>query len=62
MSESPSITDKHNNTIHNSRQMTPMEASKELNGKLVCFELQDKRQKLKLKCELGVLVKTADTK
>ena len=44
LSELPSVIKKCNNTIHHSK-MTPIQASKEKNEKLVFSNLQDKRQK-----------------
>ena len=42
--------------------MTPIQASKKVNEKLVYSNLQDKRQKQKPKFKLGQLVRTADIK
>ena len=42
--------------------MTPNQASKNLNEKLVNSNLQDKRRKLNQKYKLGQLVRTADIK
>ena len=42
--------------------MTPVQASKKVNEKLVYSNLQDKRRKLNPKYKLGQLVRTADIK
>ena len=62
ISELPSIVKKYNNTIHHSTKMTPIQASKKSNEKLVYSNLQDKRRKLNPKFKLGQLVRTADIK
>ena len=62
LSELPSVIKKYNNTIHNSIKMTPNQASKKSNEKVVYNNLQDKRQKQKPKFQLGQLVRTADIK
>ena len=62
LSELPSVVKKYNNTSHNSIKMTPVQASKKLNEKLVYSNLQDKREKLNPKYKLGQLVRTADIK
>ena len=62
ISELPSIVKKYNNTIHHSTKMTPIQASKKSNEKLVYSNLQDKRSKLNPKFKLGQLVRTADIK
>ena len=62
LSDLPSITNKYNNTIHNSIKMTTIQASKKVNEKLVYSNLQDKRRKLNPKYKLGQLVRTADIK
>ena len=41
--ELPSVIKQYNNTIHSSIKMTPNQASKNLNEKLVCSNLQDRR-------------------
>ena len=41
LSELPSVVNKNNNTIHNSTKMTPIQASKKSNEKLVFTKLQD---------------------
>ena len=45
ISELPSIVKKYNNTIHSSTKMTPIQASKKSNEKLVHSNLQDRRVK-----------------
>ena len=62
VSELPSVIKQYNNTIHHSIKMTPIQASKKSNQKLVYSNLQDKRRKLNPKNKLGQLVRTADIK
>ena len=62
LSELPSVIKKYNNTIHHSTKMTPIQASKKSNEKIVYSNLQDKRKKLDPKFKLGQLVRTADIK
>ena len=62
VSELPSVVKKYNNTIHHSTKLTPIQASKTSNEKLVYSNLQDKRRKLNPKFKLGQLVRTADIK
>ena len=62
LSELPSVIKKYNNTIHHSTKMTPNQASKKSNEKLVYSNLQDKRKILNPKYKLGQLVRTADIK
>ena len=62
LSELPSVIKTYNNTIHSSTKMTPIQASKKVNEKLVYSNLQDKRQKQKPKFQLGQLVRSADIK
>ena len=62
ISELPSVIKKYNNTIHNSIKMTPVQASKKSNQKLVYNNLKDDREKQKPKYKLGQLVRTADIK
>ena len=61
-SEIPSVIKQYNNTIHSSTKMTPVQASKKPNEKLVYSNLQDKRRKLNPKFKLGQLVRAADIK
>ena len=60
--ELPSVTKQYNNAIHSSTKMTPVQASKKTNEKLVYSNLQDKRRKLDPKDNLSQLVRTADKK
>ena len=60
LSELPSVIKKYNNTIHKSTEMTPIERSKKVNEKTVFSNIQDQREKRKLKYNLGDLVRTAD--
>ena len=62
LSELPSVVKKYNNTIHSSIKMTPNQASKKSNQKLVYNNLKDNREVLKPKFNLGQLVRTADIK
>ena len=62
LSELPSVVEKYNNTIHSSTKMTPIQASKKSNQKLVYNNLKDNREVLKPKFNLGQLVRTADIK
>ena len=61
-SELPSVIKQYNNTIHHSTKMTPVQASKKSNEKLVDSDLQDRRVKQQPKYKLGQLVRTADIK
>ena len=60
LSELPSIVKQYNNTIHQSKLMTPIQASKKSNEKLVYNNLRDKREIRKLKLKLGQKVRTSD--
>ena len=62
LSELPSVINKYNNTIHSSTKMTPIQASKKSNEKLVYSNLQDRRVKQPPKFKLGQLLRTADIK
>ena len=62
LSELPLVIKQYKNTIHNSTKMTPNQASKKTNQKIVYSNLQDKRRKLNPKYKLGQLVRTADIK
>ena len=62
LSELLSVVNKYNKTIHQSIKMSPVQASKKVNEKLVYSNLQDKRKKLNPKFKLGDLVRTADIK
>ena len=57
LSELPSVNKKHNNTFHHSIKMTPIQASKKFNDKVVFNNLKDNR-----KIILGQLVGSADIK
>ena len=61
-SELPSVIKQYNNTIHSSTKMTPNQASKKSNEKLVYSNLQNKRKILNPKYKLCQLVRTADIK
>ena len=60
--ELPSVIKQYNNTIHSSIKMTPNQASKKSNQKLVYNNLKDNREVLKPKFNLSQLVRTADIK
>ena len=62
LSELPSVIRQYNNTNHSSTKMTPIQASKKANEKVVYTNLQDKRVKQKPKFKLGDLVRAADIK
>ena len=62
LSELPSVIKQYNNTIHSSIKMTPNQASKKSNEKIVYNNLKDKREFRKPKFKLGQLVRTADIK
>ena len=62
LSELPPVIKQYNNTIHHSTKMTPLQASKKTNKKIVYKNLQDKRVKQQPKYKLGQLVRTADIK
>ena len=62
INELPSVIKKYNNSIHSSTKMTPIQASKKVNEKLVYSNLQDRRIKQTPKFKLGQLVRTADIK
>ena len=62
LSELPSVVKQYNNTIHRSIKMTPVEASKKSNEKIVYNNLKDDRKIRKPKFNLGQLVRTADIK
>ena len=60
LSELPYVIKQYNNTIHHSIKMTPNQASKKSNEKLVYNNLKDDREIQKPKFKLGQLVRTAD--
>ena len=62
LSELSSVIKMYNKTIHSSTKMTPIQASKKSNEKLVLDNLRDDREKQKPKFKLGQLVRTADIK
>ena len=62
VSELSSVVRKYNNAIHSSTKMTPIQASKKSNEKIVFDNLGDDRVKQKPKYELGQLIRTADIK
>ena len=62
LSELPSVIKQYNNTFHHSIKMTPVEASKKSNEKIVYNNLRDDRVKQQSKFKLGQLVRTADIK
>ena len=62
ISELPSIVKQYNNTIHSSIKMTPIQASKKSNQKLIYNNLKDDREVQNPKFNLGQLVRTADIK
>ena len=62
LSELPSIVKQYNNTIHSSTKMTPIQASKKSNQKIVYNNLRDERVKRQPKFHLSQLVRTADIK
>ena len=60
LSEIPSVVEQYSNTIHSSTKMTPNQASKKYNEKLVYPNLKDNREIQKPNYKLGQLVRTAD--
>ena len=62
INELPSVIKKYNNTIHTSTKMTPIQASKKSNEKIVYRNLKDNREAHKPKFKLGQLIRTADIK
>ena len=62
LSELPSVIKQYNNTIHYSFKMTPIQASKKSNKKIVYSNLKDNRHTKKPKFKLGDLVRTSDIK
>ena len=62
LSELTSGIKEYNKTIHNSTKMTPIEAGKKANEKLVDSNLQHRRVRQTPKLKLGQLVRTADIK
>ena len=62
VSELSSITKQYNNTIHHSIKITPNQASRKSNEKLVFSNLRDDRVKRQPNFKLGQSVRTADIK
>ena len=62
LSELPSVIKQYNNTIYHSIKMTPNQASKKSNQKLVYNNLKDKREVRKPKFKSVQLVRAADIK
>ena len=62
LSELTSIIKRYNNTIHHSTKMTPIQASKKSNEKIIFDDLKDYRVKQKPKFKLGQLIRVADSK
>ena len=60
LSELPSSVKQYNNTIHHSIKVTPIQASKKSNEKLVYNNLRNKREIQKPKFKLGQKVRTSD--
>ena len=60
ISELPSVIKQYNNTTHHSIKMTPIQASKKSNQKLVYNNLKDDREVQKPKFKLGQLIRVAD--
>ena len=56
------VIKKYNNTIHHSTKMTPIQASKKSNKKIIFDNLKDDTVKQKPKFKLGQLVRVADIK
>ena len=62
LSELPSVIKRYNSTIHSSTKMTPIQASKKSNEKIVYNNPKDNREIQKPTFRLGQLVCTADMK
>ena len=62
LSELTSVVKQYNNSIHSSTKMTPVQASKKSNEKIVYNNLKDSRDIQKPKFKLGQLIRTADIK
>ena len=56
------VIKKYNNTIHHSTKMTPLQASKKSNEKIIIDNLKDDRVKQKPKFKLRQLIRVADIK
>ena len=62
ISELPSLIKQYNNTVHHSIKMTPIQANRKSNEKVVHNNLKDKREIQKPKFKLGQLIRTSDIK
>ena len=62
ISELPSVIKQYNNNIQHSIKISPNQASKKSNEKLVFTNLEDRRVKQQPTYKLGQLVRTADIK
>ena len=62
LNELPSVIKQLNNKIHHWTKMTPIQAIKKVNEKVVYTNLQDRRNIHNPKYKLGQLVRTADIK
>ena len=60
LSELPAVLQNYKKTIHNSLKITPIQASKKVNEKIVYNNLKDNREVQKTKFKLGQLVRTTD--
>ena len=58
----PTITKQYNNRTQSSTKLTPIQASLKKNEGYVYKNLLNRRNKIKPKCEIGDLVRTADLK
>ena len=58
----PTITKQHNDRIHSSNKLTPIQASLKKNEGIVYQNLLDKRKKSKLKFQIHDFLHTADFK
>ena len=62
LSELPSVIKQYNNTIHSSVKLTPFQASKKVNEKIVYNNLKNNREIQKPKFKLRQLVRQTDIK
>ena len=62
VSELSSVIKEFINTIHNSTKLTPIQASRKVDEKVVSNDLKNNREIQKPKFKLGQLVRTADIK
>ena len=62
LSEIPSVVKQYNNTIHHSTKISPIQASKKSNEKIISDNLKDYRVKQKPKFKLGQLIRVGDIK